>query len=92
MGDHVVVTDDNPRHEDAREIRAAVLSGVPAGVGVDEIGDRADAIAHAIAIAGVDDVVLVLGKGHETGQQIGDVTLPFDDRAAVRAVLFGAAS
>lgn len=92
MGDHVVVTDDNPRHEDPREIRAAVLSGVPDGIGVDEIGDRADAIAHAIAIADVDDVVLVLGKGHETGQQIGDVTLPFDDRAAVRAVLFGAAS
>lgn len=91
MGDHVVVTDDNPRHEDAREIRAAVLSGVPAGVGVDDIGDRADAIAHAIAMADVADVVLVLGKGHETGQQIGDVILPFDDRAAVRAVLFGAA-
>ncbi len=92
MGDHVVVTDDNPRHEDPREIRAAVLSGVPDGIGVDEIGDRSDAIAHAIAFADVDDVVLVLGKGHETGQQLGDVTLPFDDRAAVRAVLFGAAS
>jgi UDP-N-acetylmuramoyl-L-alanyl-D-glutamate--2,6-diaminopimelate ligase len=87
MGDHVVVTDDNPRAEDPAAIRSAVIAGVTGPVDVEDIADRATAIRHAIASASERDVVLVLGKGHETGQQIGDHTLPFDDREIVRAAL-----
>ena len=87
MGDHVVVTDDNPRGEDPASIRSAVIAGVTGSVGVEDIADRATAIRHAIASASERDVVLVLGKGHETGQQIGDQTLPFDDREVARAAL-----
>ncbi len=87
MGDHVVVTDDNPRHEDPHVIRASVISGIDDRTRVEEIADRATAITHAINVAHADDVVLVLGKGHESGQQFGDVVTPFDDRDAVRTAL-----
>jgi len=87
MGDHVVVTDDNPRDEDPAAIRSAVIAGVTGSVDVEDIADRATAIRYAIASASERDVVLVLGKGHETGQQIGDQTLPFDDREIARAAL-----
>jgi UDP-N-acetylmuramoyl-L-alanyl-D-glutamate--2,6-diaminopimelate ligase len=82
--DVVVVTDDNPRSEDPAVIRQAVLSGAAAGTAeVVEIGDRRAAIQHVVALAGPDDVVLVLGKGHEQGQQVGDVVTPFDDRVVL---------
>ncbi len=82
--DRVIVTDDNPRSEDAAAIRAAILAGAP---GAEEIGDRGAAIQSAIAAMQAGDVVLVAGKGHETGQIVGDTVRPFSDREAVRAAL-----
>jgi UDP-N-acetylmuramoyl-L-alanyl-D-glutamate--2,6-diaminopimelate ligase len=93
--DVVVVTDDNPRSENPAEIRAAVLRGAvaqersgqrPPGH-ILEIGDRGLAIRAAVARAGAGDTVVVLGKGHETGQDIAGVVHPFDDRAELRAAL-----
>ncbi|MEL0210324.1 MAG: UDP-N-acetylmuramoyl-L-alanyl-D-glutamate--2,6-diaminopimelate ligase [Novosphingobium sp.] len=84
--DLVIVTDDNPRGEDASEIRAAVLAGCDGKAR--EIGDRRSAIAAAIAEAGREDIVLVAGKGHEQGQIVGrgDAmrVLPFDDVQVAR--------
>jgi UDP-N-acetylmuramoyl-L-alanyl-D-glutamate--2,6-diaminopimelate ligase len=74
--EHIIVTDDNPRHEDADRIRAAILATCPLA---QDIGDRGAAIAQAVAQASADDIVLVAGKGHETGQIIGDTILPFND-------------
>ena len=85
--DAVIVTDDNPRGENPAAIRAAVLAACP---GAREIGDRAKAIAAGLNALGPGDVLAVAGKGHEQGQQIGDVVLPFDDVATVRR-LAGAA-
>jgi UDP-N-acetylmuramoyl-L-alanyl-D-glutamate--2,6-diaminopimelate ligase len=88
--DVVIVTDDNPRSEDPAAIRAAALAGareaVP-DVNLHEIGDRRRAIASAIELAGPGDTVVVLGKGHETGQDVGGVIHPFDDRETVRELL-----
>jgi len=93
--DLVVVTDDNPRSEDPASIRAAVLEGAvaqerlarrPTGR-LREIGDRAAAIREAVAQASVGDTVVVLGKGHESGQEIAGVVHPFDDRTELRAAL-----
>ena len=81
--DVVIVTDDNPRSEDPAAIRAAVMKGAP---GAQEIGDRREAIAAAVAMAGQDDIVLIAGKGHETGQIVGELVLPFDDVAVAREV------
>ncbi len=93
--DVVIVTDDNPRSEDPATIRAAVMGGalaressIPSVPGrIREIGDRAAAIRDAVASAGVGDTVVVLGKGHESGQEIAGVVAPFDDRAQLRAAL-----
>lgn len=74
--DLVFVTDDNPRGEDASAIRRAVMKGCPEAT---EIGDRRAAIEAAIAAAGPEDIVLIAGKGHEQGQIVGDMVLPFDD-------------
>jgi len=82
--DRVIVTDDNPRGEDPALIRQAVLQACPEGV---EIGDRAMAIETALADAGEGDVVLVAGKGHEQGQEIGDTILPFDDASVTAAII-----
>ncbi|WP_174293096.1 UDP-N-acetylmuramoyl-L-alanyl-D-glutamate--2,6-diaminopimelate ligase [Sphingomonas bacterium] len=79
--DRVIVTDDNPRTEDPREIRAQLLAGARTAT---EIGDRREAIAAAIGEAGPHDIVLIAGKGHETGQIVGDMVLPFDDVAVAR--------
>ncbi|MDD7968822.1 UDP-N-acetylmuramoyl-L-alanyl-D-glutamate--2,6-diaminopimelate ligase [Actinomycetospora sp. DW7H6] len=81
LSDHLWVTDDNPRTEDPAAIRAAVLEGARevADAAVDEIGDRREAIGAAVAAARPGDVVVVAGKGHETGQQVGDEKLPFSD-------------
>ena len=86
----LVVTDDNPRSEDPAAIRAEVLAGAraePRRGEVREIGDRAEAIAAAVAAARPGDAVVVAGKGHETGQKIGDVTLPFDDAEELAAAI-----
>jgi UDP-N-acetylmuramoyl-L-alanyl-D-glutamate--2,6-diaminopimelate ligase len=79
--DRVIVTDDNPRSEDPAAIRAAVLKGAP---NANEIGDRRSAIAVAVADAGTQDIVLIAGKGHEQGQIVGDLVLPFDDVQVAR--------
>jgi UDP-N-acetylmuramoyl-L-alanyl-D-glutamate--2,6-diaminopimelate ligase len=82
--DKVIVTDDNPRSEDAAAIRAAIMS---AARGAIEIGDRRAAIRAAIADLRTGDVLLIAGKGHETGQIIGDRVTPFSDHEAVAAAL-----
>jgi len=74
--DFVIVTDDNPRSEDPAAIRAAVLAGCPGAV---EVADRAEAILRGADMLGPGDALLVCGKGHETGQTVGDDVLPFDD-------------
>ncbi|MEM8827063.1 MAG: cyanophycin synthetase, partial [Pseudomonadota bacterium] len=81
--DALYVTDDNPRGEDPKTIRAALLAEAP---DAREIGDRRRAICVAIEAAGENDVVLIAGKGHEQGQIVGDMTLPFDDVAIARDV------
>ena len=92
--DVLVITDDNPRSEDPAVIRAAVRSDVDAvlrsgiaDIEIIEIGDRASAIDYAIRAANVGDTVAVLGKGAETGQQVGDILTPFDDREETRRAL-----
>jgi UDP-N-acetylmuramoyl-L-alanyl-D-glutamate--2,6-diaminopimelate ligase len=82
--DRVIVTDDNPRSEEPAAIRAAILAAAP---GATEIGDRRAAIRTAIAELRAGDVLLIAGKGHETGQIIGDRTLPFSDHEAVATAL-----
>jgi UDP-N-acetylmuramoyl-L-alanyl-D-glutamate--2,6-diaminopimelate ligase len=82
--DHVIVTDDNPRSEKPEAIRAAILD---AAKDAREIGDRAQAIRAAIEELQPGDALLIAGKGHETGQIIGDETLPFSDHEAVAAAL-----
>jgi UDP-N-acetylmuramoyl-L-alanyl-D-glutamate--2,6-diaminopimelate ligase len=81
LADVLIVTDDNPRTEDPAAIRAAVLAGVQGGrAEVAEVGDRRLAIREAVRRARTGDVVLIAGKGHETGQEAGGVVHPFDDR------------
>ncbi|MFG6497945.1 UDP-N-acetylmuramoyl-L-alanyl-D-glutamate--2,6-diaminopimelate ligase [Sulfitobacter sp. 1A13191] len=74
--DMVIVTDDNPRSEDPASIRAAVLGGAPEAW---EVGDRAEAILRGVDALEPGDALLIAGKGHETGQTVGDDVLPFDD-------------
>lgn len=87
LADVVYVTDDNPRREDATAIRKQVLDGATGQAEVRDAGGRREAIASALSDAAADDVVLVAGKGHESGQIIGDEVLPFDDRVMVRELL-----
>lgn len=90
LADLVVVTDDNPRGEDPASIRREILAGATeSGCAADivEIADRRDAIRHAVAWAGPGDVVLIAGKGHETGQSAGGHTRPFDDRVELAQAL-----
>ena len=84
--DFVVVTTDNPRHEDPQEIVEAIVSGMHGAAVLIEL-DREAAIAAAIAASGPKDLVLIAGKGHEITQQIGDVVRDFDDREVARAIL-----
>lgn len=85
LADDVIVTDDNPRSEDPAAIRRAILATVPSAR---EIGDRGEAIRAGIAGLGPGDVLVVAGKGHETGQYIGQDIRPFSDREeAVKAAL-----
>ncbi|MBL0935310.1 MAG: UDP-N-acetylmuramoyl-L-alanyl-D-glutamate--2,6-diaminopimelate ligase [Rhizobiaceae bacterium] len=84
LADRVIVTDDNPRSEVPATIRAAIMESVPGAL---EIGDRRKAIREAVASLGQGDTLIVAGKGHEEGQTVGDVTLPFSDHEEVRAAL-----
>jgi len=81
LSEVVIVTDDNPRSEDPSRIRADIMAGAP---GATEVAGRREAIAEAIRIAKDGDIVLLAGKGHETGQIIGDKVLPFDDALVAR--------
>lgn len=87
LADAVIITDDNPRTEDAAAIRAQVQAGTGGTTPVQNIADRRAAIEAALAAAGPNDVVLVAGKGHEQGQIVGRETMPFDDRVEVRRIL-----
>src|SRR5229473_1490290 len=82
--DSVIVTDDNPRSENPELIRSAILSTAK---GAKDIGDRAEAIRTAIAALQPGDALLIAGKGHETGQIVGDRVLPFSDHDAVATAL-----
>ena len=77
--DLVIVTDDNPRSERPEDIRAAVMAGATGRAEVVEVGDRAEAILRGVDALGPGDALLIAGKGHETGQTVGDTVLPFDD-------------
>jgi UDP-N-acetylmuramoyl-L-alanyl-D-glutamate--2,6-diaminopimelate ligase len=85
--DRVIVTDDNPRSENPASIRAAVIAGASGAPNVREIGDRREAIRGAVAALGPGDVLLIAGKGHETGQIVGGATLPFSDHDEAEAAL-----
>ena len=91
--DVVIVTDDNPRGEDPATIRAAILAGVRAAgtpARIEEVGERRDAIDRAVEIAaaaGSAATIAVVGKGHETGQEVDGVVHPFDDRVELRRAL-----
>ena len=87
LADLAVVTSDNPRSEDPDAIIEAVVSGAVDRSRLIVEPDRAKAISHALANAGPGDVVLIAGKGHEPGQEIGGRILPFDDVDTARASL-----
>jgi UDP-N-acetylmuramoyl-L-alanyl-D-glutamate--2,6-diaminopimelate ligase len=82
--DRVIITDDNPRDEEPAKIRAAILKAAPGAV---EIGDRREAIRNTIAALAPGDVLLIAGKGHETGQIVGGKTFDFSDHGEVAAAL-----
>jgi UDP-N-acetylmuramoyl-L-alanyl-D-glutamate--2,6-diaminopimelate ligase len=84
LADRVYVTDDNPRNEEPAEIRRAILAAAPEAI---EIADRRRAIAVAIADSRPGDLLVIAGKGHETGQVVGHETHPFDDAAIVREIV-----
>ena len=84
LADEVIVTDDNPRSEDPTLIRAAIRKGAP---DASEIGDRAAAIHEGIRRLKPGDALLIAGKGHETGQIVKGVTIPFSDFDVARAAL-----
>ena len=82
--DKVIITDDNPRNEEAGFIRQDILQACSQGV---EIGDRAEAIAFGLEDLGSGDILLIAGKGHETGQIIGDEILPFSDQETLKTMV-----
>ncbi len=84
LADRVIVTDDNPRSEDPGAIRREILAGAPQAV---EIGDRGQAIRTAIEDLVAGDILIIAGKGHETGQIVGSKVLAFDDAETARAVI-----
>jgi UDP-N-acetylmuramoyl-L-alanyl-D-glutamate--2,6-diaminopimelate ligase len=92
LADVLVITDDNPRTEQPAAIRAALASGAeavdePARAEVHDVGDRREAIRLAVSLAAPGDTVVVAGKGHETGQEVGATVHPFDDRVVLREML-----
>jgi UDP-N-acetylmuramoyl-L-alanyl-D-glutamate--2,6-diaminopimelate ligase len=88
LADRVYVTDDNPRREEPAKVRAAIMAACP---GATEVGDRAAAIAIAIASLQPGDVLVIAGKGHEPGQIVGDKVLPFNDAEVARSLIRTAA-
>ena len=84
LADVVIVTDDNPRSEVPAVIRSEIMAAAP---GASEIGDRAEAIRAAVSMLRSGDTLIVAGKGHEEGQTVGSVTLPFSDHAELRKAL-----
>ena len=84
LADEVIVTDDNPRGESAAAIRAEIITGCPHA---SEIGDRAEAIHRGVADIEANDMLLIAGKGHETGQTAGGKVRRFDDREVARHAL-----
>ena len=82
--DQVIVTDDNPRREDPATIRRQVLAGCPDAT---DIGDRAAAIEAGVTALEAGDILIIAGKGHETGQIVGTETLPFDDAGIAREII-----
>ncbi|MEZ5648414.1 MAG: UDP-N-acetylmuramoyl-L-alanyl-D-glutamate--2,6-diaminopimelate ligase [Alphaproteobacteria bacterium] len=80
LADQVIITDDNPRTENPALIRTEILVACP---GAQEVGDRTEAIMVGLQALGSNDALLVAGKGHETGQIVGDKILPFDDRTVI---------
>jgi UDP-N-acetylmuramoyl-L-alanyl-D-glutamate--2,6-diaminopimelate ligase len=87
LADRVVVTSDNPRSEDPQRILDDVVAGIPAGASFEREGDRARAIASAIAAAGPEDLLLIAGKGHEDYQILGSTKVHFDDREQAEKAL-----
>ncbi|WP_417629377.1 UDP-N-acetylmuramoyl-L-alanyl-D-glutamate--2,6-diaminopimelate ligase [Phaeospirillum tilakii] len=87
LADRVLITDDNPRGEDPARIRSAILAGCLGGI---EIADRRAAIGTAVAGLEAGDLLVIAGKGHETGQIVGDQVLPFDDAVEARAAALAA--
>jgi UDP-N-acetylmuramoyl-L-alanyl-D-glutamate--2,6-diaminopimelate ligase len=84
LSEIVIITDDNPRSEDPAAIRKAVIDGTANCLAqVLEVGDRREAIHKALQLSQPGDVIAVLGKGHETGQEIAGIVIPFDDRIVV---------
>src|SRR5262249_3906835 len=83
LADRVYVTDDNPRTEPAAKIRRAIIESAPTAI---EIGDRRQAIATAISELAPGDLLVIAGKGHETGQIVGTETHPFEDAAVAREI------
>lgn len=81
LADVAIVTDDNPRSEDPAKIRADIMGGAPGAI---EVAGRKEAIVRALEMAKSGDIVLLAGKGHETGQVIGTRVLPFDDALVAR--------
>jgi UDP-N-acetylmuramoyl-L-alanyl-D-glutamate--2,6-diaminopimelate ligase len=84
LADVTIVTDDNPRSEVPAVIRSEIMA---AARGATEIGDRAEAIRSAVRMLQSGDTLIVAGKGHEEGQTVGTVTLPFSDHAELRKAL-----
>ena len=78
--EEIIVTDDNPRTENPASIRAEIIKGCPNAT---EIGDRREAIAHALNHLDKNDTLLIAGKGHETGQIIGNEVIPYSDQEVV---------
>ncbi len=89
LADHVLITTDNPRHEDPRKIAAEIIAGLGPNKSVEEVADRRAAIKRAIQAARAADVVLIAGKGHETSQQLGDRVLRFSDADVATEFLSG---
>ena len=92
LADAVVITDDNPRSEEPAVIRSDIIEGVASvpremRAPTIEIGDRHDAIAYALTAASAGDAVAILGKGHETGQEVRGVVTDFDDRTTAAQIL-----
>jgi UDP-N-acetylmuramoyl-L-alanyl-D-glutamate--2,6-diaminopimelate ligase len=90
LADFALVTDDNPRSEEPAAIRAEIVRGIPGDRAnwAEVRADRRAAIAQGLAALGsADDLLLIAGKGHETGQTIRGVTHPFDDAEVARELV-----